>query len=237
MGGICALIGLLFLGCGQAMGSLFVGEWLLSVGTLDFEHSQYSTHSITQVANPFQTTDTTSLPAGSYSTASYDISWLLGEAHFNITTTHHLAQLDGQTITEGRILLAPSVDSLVDLSGNLQYAWPGAAIGTALIGMDILDVTDPDNQILVAGDAVVDGNFPIGQPFGSFNIGDNGIIQSGRQYLLSYVAQVRHFDPTPPGTFGEASGDFHFTIAPIPEPAAALLLALPLLAKRSRRLR
>ena len=212
-----------------------VSEWLLSVGTLDFEHSQYSTHSITQVANPFQSSDTTSLPSGSYSTASYDISWLHDEAHFDITTAHHLVQLYGQTSTSGSIYLTPSVDSVITLSGNLQYGWPAAAVGTALIGMDILDVTDPDKQILVAGDAVVDGNFPIGQPFGSFNIGDSGIIESGRQYLLSYVAQVRHFDPTPPGTFGEASGDFHFTITPIPEPAAALLLALPFLAKRSRR--
>ena len=211
---------------------LVVDSWSIGAGISDLA-GQEGVHFST-VVNPFQNSHSVSYRNSNIS-ASYDIGWLLDEAHFDITTTHHLAQLDGQTSTSGRIYLTPSVDSVITMSGNLQYSWPSAAVGTALIGMDILDVTDPDNQILVAGDAVVDGNFPIGQPFGSFNIGDSGIIESGRQYLLSYVAQVRHFDPTPPGTFGEASGDFHFTITPIPEPAAALLLALPFLAIRSRR--
>lgn len=185
------------------------------------------------VQTPFVASHTGIL-GGSYVTTSYDIGWLLDEAHFDITTTHHLAQLDGQTTTSGRIFLTPSVDSLVTISGNWQYAWPSAAVGSTNIGIGVWDLAT-SKPISFEND--FGGNLTVEPPFGTLHASGNAFIPAGGQYMLYYIAMVHHIDPTPPGIFGEASGEFHFTITPIPEPAAAMLLALPFLAIRSRRLR
>ncbi|GMU32526.1 MAG: hypothetical protein HS101_14400 [Planctomycetia bacterium] len=166
--------------------------------------------------------------------ASYDIGWLLDEAHFDITTAHHLAQLDGETITSGRMYFTPSVDSIVTFTGSWQYAWPSTVLGNTHFFWGISDL---DHDIGIIGDSRTGGNVGVGSPFGSWTSNGTGLLMANQQYFLFYSATTRNFDPTPPGTFGEASGEFHFTIKPIPEPAAALLLALPLLTKRSRRLR
>jgi hypothetical protein len=212
---------------------LLVSEWNLATRAYDPGDTQFISSLILTVQNPLQTMSTATVDS-SFSTATYDIGWLLDEAHFDINTTHHLAQLDGQTITEGRIFLTPSVDSLVTFSGNWQYAWPSTVIGATTFGAGVYDNGTQEELATFIGQG---GNVGLDPPFGVFNLSASANLTAGREYLLIYRAQVFHFDPTPPGTFGEASGDFHFTITPIPEPAAAMLLALPLFAKRSRRLR
>lgn len=221
----------------QAEAELVVTEWAFGTGISDFAPGGGVAQDFTlAVQNPFLASHFAEYQE-SATTASYDFAWLLDEAHFDITTTHHLAQLDGETGTSGRIFLTPSVDSLVTFSGNWQYAWPSAALGSTQVSVVVWDITDPDNQFEVASASARGGNFDLGPPFGTRSIGNEAIIHPGNLYMLSYLALVLHYDPTPPSTFGEASGDFHFNIMPIPEPAAAILLALPLLAKRSRRLR
>ncbi|GMU32833.1 MAG: hypothetical protein HS101_04735 [Planctomycetia bacterium] len=215
---------------------LVVDSWSLLTLVNDFTPpaSESDASYFKDAQTPFSASHTASLPAGSYSTASYDIGWLLDDAHFDITTSHHLAQLDGQTGTSGRIYLTPSVDSLVTFSGNWQYAWPGSVIGATTFGAGVYDYETQEELVTFVGQG---GNVGLDPPFGAFNLSASTNLTAGREYLLIYRAQVFHFDPTPPGTFGEGSGEFHFTITPIPEPASALLLALPILAKRSRRRR
>jgi hypothetical protein len=212
---------------------LIVNDWIFGTGISDYANSLYPSEFSSVVQNPFNSTHSVTLGLSS-ATASYDFAWLLDDAHFDITTSHHLAQLDGQTGTSGRIYLTPSVDSLVTFSGNWQYAWPSAALGNTHVSVQLGDLDEEISVLSVTGSG---GNVGVGPPFGSFTLSDSGFLLANHNYLLFYTAQVRHFDPTPPGTFGEASGEFHFTITPIPEPAAALLLALPFLAIRSRRLR
>ncbi|GMU33343.1 MAG: hypothetical protein HS101_00980 [Planctomycetia bacterium] len=211
---------------------LVITEWAFGTGISDFALNGGVAQDFTLVVqNPFQDSHLAKYQ-GSITNADYDFSWLLDEAHFDITTTHHLAQLDGQTTTSGRIFLTPSVDSLVAFSGNWQYAWPSAALGQTGFVMAVIDLAMEDP---IAIEFEFGGNVGVGPPFGTINLSGSAFIPAGGQYMLHYSANVDHIDPTPPGIFGEASGEFHFTITPIPEPAAALLLALPILAKRSRR--
>ena len=210
---------------------LIVDSWSIGAGISDLA-GQEGVH-FSAVVNPLQDSHSVSYRNSNIS-ASYDFGWLLDEAHFDITTSHHLAQLDGQTSTSGRIFLTPSVDSLVTFSGNWQYAWPSAALGQTGFVMAVFDLATEEPMAI---EFEFGGNIGIGPPFGTVNLAGSAVIPAGGQYMLHYSASVDHIDPTPPGTFGEASGEFHFTITPIPEPAAAMLLLLPFLAMRSRRLR
>lgn len=218
----------------RAKADLVVESWRLASVIHDFAPGAPDVQEFVTfetVENPFQ--DSHSVTLGSSNTSSaYDISWLVHEAQFNITTSQYLRELDGDTSASGRIYLTPSVDSLVTFSGNWQYAWPSAALGNTHVSVQLGDLDEEISVLSVTGSG---GNVGVGPPFGSFTLSDSGFLLANHNYLLFYTAQVRHIDPTPPGTFGEASGDFHFTITPIPEPAAALLLALPILAIRSRR--
>ena len=213
-----------------AKADLLVTDWSLATRIYEPGDSQYVSSVVFSVQNPLQTTRTATL-GNSFSTANYDIGWILDEAHFDITTSHHLAQLDGETITEGRVFFTPSVDSIVTFTGNWQYSWPNAAIGITTLSLAVFDVATSEPIAVVARHG---GNVTIGPPFGQFDLNGSASLLAGGEYMLSYLGRVSHSDPTPPGTFGEASGDFHFTITPIPEPAAGLL-ALAALSRRPRR--
>jgi hypothetical protein len=219
-------------GSAHVEADLIVDSWSLLTLVRDFTPpaSESDAAYFKQAQTPFSASHTASLPAGSFSTASYDIGWLLDEAHFDIATTHHLAQLDGQTTTSGRIFLTPSVDSLVTFSGNQQYAWPSAAVGSTNIGIGVWDLATSEP---ISFETDFGGNLTVGPPFGTLDASGNAFISAGGQYMLYYIAMIHHIDPTPPGTFGEASGDFHFNIAPIPEPAAAFLLFAALRRRRA----
>ncbi|OWY71470.1 hypothetical protein B7486_12880 [cyanobacterium TDX16] len=214
---------------------LVVDSWSFLTLVRDFTPpaSESDASYFEDVQTPFSASHSAAIPAGSYSTATYDIGWLLDEAHFDITTAHHLEQLDGETITSGRMYFTPSVDSIVTFTGSWQYAWPSTVLGNTHFFWGISDL---DHDIGIIGDSRTGGNVGVGSPFGSWTSNGSGLLMANQQYFLFYSATTRNFDPKPLGTFGEASGEFHFTIAPIPEPAAAFLLALPFLAKRPRRL-
>ena len=211
---------------------LVVNEWAFGTSILDFVPGGGVAQDFTLVVeNPFLGSHFASYQ-GSATTATYDFAWLLDEAHFDITTSHHLAQLDGETITSGRIYFSPATDSIVMFSSNWQYAWPSAAIGSTHIGVGVWDLATSEP---ISFETDSGGNLTVGAPFGTLDAAGSALIQVGGYYMLYYIARVRHIDPTPPGTFGEASGDFHFTITPIPEPAAGLLALAALTARRRPR--
>jgi hypothetical protein len=60
-------------------------------------------------------------------------------------------------------------------------------------------------------------------------------IVAGRQYKIIISALTDLFDETPPGSPGLSTGNIHFTITPVPEPATASLLIAGLLLSRRRR--
>jgi hypothetical protein len=226
-----ALLGLLTT---SASAGLAVNSWIVGTGVYDHApNGGYAEAFSNTVANPFTASYTPTL-GDSHSYAIHHFSWSSDDANFHVTAHHQLASLDGETITSGRIVFAPSVDSLLYLDGTYGYAWPSATIGTSLLSFGVFD-NDTEQTIITANR--FGGNVGLGPPFGSLSIHESVMLPAGVNYLISYTARVHHFDPTPPGTFGNANADITFTLGPIPEPAvlAPLIFGALALRRRSRR--
>ncbi len=192
--------------------------------------STQSSRTFIRNENPFQNSHTATLGNSSCS-AAYDFSWTGDEASFGVTVNHHLEQLQGETISSGRIFIRPAVDSVISISAAWQYAWPGQALGSTHLSAR---VGDSENGDLMAEVIAHGGNVGLGPPHGTFDLTDDGILQAGRLYGLFYTVRVLHIDPTPPGTYGTGAGHLNFTITPVPEPAALAMWVLPILLIRHR---
>jgi len=94
------------------------------------------------------------------------------------------------------------------------------------IVVGIYDILAEDRIAAAGGSG---GNFDLGPPIGTITFFRDFIPHANRPYEITYSARVFHFDPTPPGTHGDASGEFHIAITPFPEQASATLMALALL--------
>ncbi len=211
-----------------ARGELVVNSWSLLCGASDSSGQQGSY--FTNVENPFENHHTL-MYNNSTSSASYDFGWTSNSAHFDVATNHYLEQLRGFTVSEGRIHLVPAVDSTIAFSGTWHYSWPGATIGASDLSLDVYDLTADEDLVRAAGQG---GNVGIGAPFGTFNLQNNGSLLAGREYEVFYFARISLFTDLPPGTHGEGSGEIHFSLTPVPEPAALSLTAIPLLFARRK---
>lgn len=178
---------------------------------------------IQTIQNPLHTTHRAEI-GSSYASTAYDMGWVIDNAIFDIAMDHHLEQLDGETMSSGRIFVIPAVDSYITATGRFQYAWPSAAIGAADLVMLAFNEDSGDQPILGSASG---GNFGLNPPFGTLEVSDTGLLHAGVTYELIYFARIIHFEPTPPGTYGWGSGEIHFEINPVPESATLSLLVLP----------
>ncbi len=212
----------------NARGDLVVESWLLDTGVSSLAGQAFQFSDTVQ--NPYQETQFAA-QVNSYATATFDFGWLGDSAHFDVQTNHYLEQLRGFTVSEGRIHLVPAVDSTISFSGTWNYSWPSVARGQTIVGLDVYDLTADED---VAQVSAIGDNVGLGPPFGTFNLQNSGSLLAGRLYEVYYFAQLRLFDLPPPGTHGEGSGEIHFTLTPVPEPAALALFALSYLILRRR---
>jgi hypothetical protein len=211
-----------------------VESWRVITGIVDTQSSDDPSEFAVfedNVVNPFQDSHEVLL-GQSRTSASYDFTWTADTANFHIDTTHFLMELDGRTITEGRITVHPAVDSIIAFDAFFDFSWPSAAIGGSILGFSIFDIA-MDEPISSNSDS--GGNFDLGAPFGTLALDGSALLLGGRDYLIGYSARIDHFTPTPPGTHGDGTGNIHFTITPVPEPATASLLIAGLLLSRRRR--
>ncbi len=223
-------IAILCLAQGALRGELLVSPW--EVDCVVSDSNSQSSVTFIRDENPFHNSHT-AFHGSSYASASYDFAWTGDSAHFDVYPSHYLQQLEGRTSSDGRIIVSPAVDSIISLTGTWQFAWPNTVIGATDIGFA---VGDTQTKEIIVNDGAHGGNFDLGPPHGTLNIQGSGLLLAGVEYLIYYTALVDHYDPTPPGTHGEASGAIHFEIMPVPEPAAlALLASALLLAPRRRR--
>ena len=220
------------LGSSTSRADLIVDSWLLGTGVSDSNSPGNPSESDATdiVQNPFNETLMAELN-GSSSTAVHDFSWTADTGSFDIDVTHFLMELDGDTSTSGRITVHPAVDSIIAFDAFFDYAWPSAAIGGSSLTFSVFD-NNTQEGVLSASD--LGGNVGLGLPFGTLEVTASALLQAGGEYEIVYTAGIRHFDPTPPGTHGDGTGNIHFTITPVPEPATASLLIAGLLLSRRR---
>lgn len=225
------LISVFLLASSRTAGGLVVSSWELDTGIFDSADSEFTFFSA--AVSPFQDSQTVNYNF-SHATTSYFSEWTGDAMHFDAQPSHYLQQHEGRTLSEGRIYVRPAIDSIISLSGTWQFAWPSSVIGATSIGFA---VADAQTEEIIATDGANGGNVGIGPPFGTLNIQDSGMLSAGAEYLIYYSAFVDHFDPTPPGTYGEASGEVHFEINPVPESATLdlIALAMPIVFRASRR--
>jgi hypothetical protein len=226
-----AAFGLLSFQPSATQATIVVNEWLLGTGLSDPGNSQYPSASFSNVQNPFQNSHSVAL-GSSYATTRYDYAWTGDSAHFDAYPLHHLEQLDGDTGSSARIHLTPTVDSILTLEGTWNYGWPSATLGEADI---VVDAFDLETEEEIAWSYASGGNLFFGSPSGTLTVQDSALLLAGRKYEIYYLARVYHSNPTPPGTYGEASGEIQFSIVPIPEPAALSLILPALLLPRRRK--
>ncbi len=224
---IVALIATLF-AQSSARGDLVVESWLLDTG-VSSDVGQAFQFSDT-VQNPYQEIQLAA-QVNSYATATFDFGWLGDSAHFDLQTSHYLEQLRGFTVSEGSIYVRPAVDTNINLDGSWQFSWPSSVLGQTIISLVAYDV-DADQVVAFANAG--GGNTGLGPPYGDLHVQNNGVLQADGYYQIYYVAQIYHSTSTPPGTHGEGSGEIHFTITPVPEPATLALFAIAFLIPRRR---
>ncbi len=215
-----------------ARGDLVVDSWLLSSSIHDYTpgHDPQEFVSFYSVQNPFQIAHEVTLGQSHVGT-SYDFVWTGDSAHFDVQTNHYLEQLNGDTTTEGSIYIRPAVDTNIILSGSWQFSWPGNVLGQTIISLFAYDV-DADQLVALANAG--GGNTGLGPPYGDLHVQNNGVLQGGGHYQIYYVAQIYHSTSTPPGTHGQGTGEIHFTLTPVPEPATLGLIVFAVLIPRRR---
>ncbi len=215
----------------RAAADLTVESWSLSVGIQNYDLGQPSPSAYFQVVqNPFQGSHAVTVGT-SFANAAYDFEWSGDFAHFDAYTNHHLEQLVGSTISEGRIFVTPAVDTLVTLVGAWQFSWPSATIGASNMAMRVYNANT--FQILI-GTGAAGGNTGLGPPYGDYHFQNSGLLLAGEPYMIYYVARIVHDNPTPTGTHGEGSGEIHFSLTPVPEPATLALIVFAVLIPRRR---
>jgi hypothetical protein len=154
-------------------------------------------------------------------------------AQFDVYPAQHLEQLYGGTAATGFMYIVPAVDSFITFSASWDYAWPNATLGSTALHLTIIDV---QTEEFLADARDTGGNTGLDPPFGELAGQGSAVLQANRVYDLGYTVFIDNFNPTPPGTYGEGSGEIHFAITPIPEPATAALIAIiPFLARPRRR--
>jgi hypothetical protein len=212
----------------RAAGDLVVDSWYVECGVLGSSSQQADWSDVVQ--NPYNETLTAALDE-SFSRTAHSFSWSADSALFDVLVSHHAEQLQGSTVTDGRIHVTPSVDSIVTAWGTWQYAWPDSAEGDTVLAFIVDDALTFDEVLSVRD---YGGNLDLGPPHGTLTAKGSGVLVAGREYELIYFARVQFYSTMPPGTQGNASGELHFAITPLPEPATLALLAAAFLLARRR---
>ncbi len=215
----------------NAFGDLIVDSWTLGTTVYDYAASDFDTSFTESVENPYQST-LIAMYGNSHASAIHDFGWSGDFAHFDAVIDHYVQQLNGDTTTEGSIYIRPAVDTNIILSGSWQFSWPGVILGQTSISLFAHDL-DTDQTVALAHAG--GGNVGHGQPFGNLHVQDSGLLVAGNLYLIHYITQIDQLTPTPPpGTHGEGSGEVHFSLTPVPEPATLGLIVFAVLILRRR---
>jgi hypothetical protein len=181
--------------------------------------------------SPYVLNHTASLPP-SYCAANYASSWSNDGGVFHVETSQHLQGFIGDTNTIGWYLIRPSVDSILSVTGLFNYDHFPSQLGQASFFFRVRR----DGGPFIFGSGGSDGTFNLGQPSGALSVSGFAQLQAGIRYKIDYAFSTDNFDPPPADAVWVGDGGFTFTINPVPEPSATLLL-LPAALYPARRIR
>lgn len=183
--------------------------------------------------NAIDFSQTASIPP-SFSTGTYDLSWSGDVAHFQSSIDHHLQGFVGGLNSNSGILIRPAIDSFVSLTGTWTYNHDPAQIGRTVFGMRVSQVGAGFSPW---SDQKRGGTHYLLPSSGTLDLSGSAVLQAGVLYSVGYNISTDNFNTPPANATWLGNGFIDITVAPIPEPAAAILLAafLPMAGFRHRR--
>ncbi len=220
-----------------ASADLVVSQWSLS--SIVYAENDIDGEGTNVVQNPYFNV-IHAQSGNSYADTLYDMSWSGDAAAFNIVIDHFMTQLDGRVGSGGQIYFTPGIDSTLTLSARYNYDWPTSVLGQAALTILIADFTANEN---IYNQGRQGGNVGLDPPHGTLTLPVEALnLFAGHNYKIHCGAFTDQFNAGPPGTSGASSGEIHFSLTPVPEPAtlgplaAGFLLARRRHPQRSRRL-
>ena len=171
--------------------------------------------------------------AGSTVSTQYDFEIMESLAEYNIQTQLNCVSVDGSRPdckAAGTLNITPRIDVWVQASGSYAYSLPTDP-STADASFRVFSYAS-STFLFSSGGA--DDSILSGPHSGVFNINTGGLISAGTPIQISYVFRTTFFTGAA-NVAAASSGDLHFTMTPVPEPAALGLLTLAALAIRGRR--
>jgi len=207
-----------------------IDDWDLTIGVIA-EWPDIVGDSFTVVANPFDESHAVSL-GGSAASSSYDISWLLDFASFDIQAAQQ-AETSGSTssitsVSTGYVLFTP--DSDITFSVDAAYTYDLPAWGfTAYFSVLVTDDETHENYFAY-GDSI--STFDGVPKHDTFTASGEGFIPAGRECRFLYRMMVDTVGSSE--LFATGSGHVSFTITPEPTTASLLALGGLMLLRRRR---
>jgi len=214
-----------------AQASLIPIDWDLSTTvrtTQDIQFAFFETPSGSFFDSHVATLD------GSVSSATYAISILASIADYQIQVHHSCVNQNNnypRCSSQGRIILTPSVDTLLTSDMTYAYFMPTDPMDVQMTLTAI--AANPTTPLL--GQGRQDHTDLTGPHAGSFEIHANTILPANRMVAIQYQVFISFSNGSANGLTGTGDGTIHFTMTELPEPGSLALLAfaaLPLLRRR-----
>lgn len=221
---------ILFRYSAAAEASLIVSEFAVQNGAIvDTGNGILADQSTVYSTTPVPITDSRTDAVGdTISQMSFDYDWAGDTGMFRIDEMHIVRNPDAsflQARTTGYVHFSPSVDSLISLRLQYTYNLPGSFMdgyGTAAV------LNDQTNEVFAQFSF---GGFSLGPISGSFDQTMTAAIPAGCACSFAFTTRLVTGPTAVPAT---DNGTVEFSIAPLPEPAAILPLALSVFALRRR---
>jgi hypothetical protein len=211
--------------------------WRLTTGVVDSSGSStvVDGHSFESVQNPFQGPGAVSDTSVGPNTArsEYDFSWVLNTGSFHIDIDHHVETTDVDTTSSGHFLIQPDVDLRLTIDASLDYTSVPGDLADFILRMF---VRDEATEITLFNEAEEGGSLWFHPASGTLDFDGEVILPAtGTTYRIDYRAWASTLAEDNPSGPLTSSGYVHFDLAPVPEPATALLCLVagaPLALKR-----
>jgi len=202
--------------------------WDLRTGTTDDSGSipLWDVDTFDVVQNPFSGPGAVSDTAVGSSTSrtEYSFSWLLNTGSFHIDIDHHIETTDVTTTSQGHFLIQPDVDLRLTIDASLDYSSVPGDLADFLFRMY---VRDEATEIRLFNEREEGGNLWFHPASGTLDFDGEVILPAtGTTYRIDYRAWANTLSEDSPSGPLTSSGYVHFDLAPVPEPATALLCLL-----------